>query len=71
MFSLNNKLDEWVHIKNKIHEFEGQAIINYIEVEPWFKNLNSSDIRSPEGHTRKKWHFIIGKNLSSFTTKLK
>lgn len=63
MISVNDQLNKFENIKNKVNELDSQGTINYIEITHWFENV-SSNLRSPQGHYGKNWHYIIGRNLS-------
>ena len=52
-------------IKQKVSELDSNGFLEYIEVAPWFKNVE--DYGSPEGHSwGQKAHAILGYKLAEF-----
>jgi len=65
MISVNGQLDGFPRIKQKVSELDQNGYLKYIEVAPWFENVENYD--SPEGHKwGKKAHRIVGYKLASY-----
>ena len=64
MISVNNQLNKFPYIKSRIKILNEQKLLDYQEVNDWFKL--SEEIKSPEGHFwGGKAHKIIGIKLSN------
>ena len=68
MISVNEKLDKFPFILKKIKKLEKSNLLEYLEVNDWFKI--SAEYTSPEGHLWGiKAHSIIGRELAKFFAK--
>ncbi len=65
LISVNEHLERSDHLQKVVHELSEKKYLNYVNVNPWFKNVDN--FQSPEGHIwGKKGHKILGENLARF-----
>ena len=58
-----SQLDGFPFIKKKVIELNEKGILDYIDINEWFKSDEDFEI-SPVGHYDKRWNLILGSNLS-------
>lgn len=63
MISCNGHLKKFFYIEKKVHDLDSEGLLDYREVEDWFKGVESYG--TPEGHMwGKLGHKIIGEKLA-------